>query len=496
MAEQVKFDSAAVAEAGPWGAEWGRSLREGVPLESHAEYTPADDRPDVIDLITDEDKGRLEVLVPVRHHRMSQSAFTFFRGTAAIMGMDLASTPISRISAQLCGDAHLSNFGTFASPERHLVFDVNDFDETVVGPWEWDLKRLATSFAIAARHLGMSRRKQRKLAKTATEAYRQKMKAFAGEDYLDVWYTQTRVSEIMDELSGDLTKKERKQNQKMVEKAESKDSFHALRKLAEKTDDGYRIVSQEPLIVPLRDITDGQLATGMSLSSIEDVITSQYMQYRETVAQELLPLLNRFRFVDMALKVVGVGSVGQACFVVLLQGRGTGEPFFLQIKQAGDSAIQPYLPEDLFPPPGAPSVAAGEESTDKALLPGQRVVLGQRIMQAASDSFLGWTEKPAGGRYYYWRQFKDMKGSFDVESADYSSLRQYAKLCGFVLARAHAFSGDTAAIAGYLDSGTVFEEAVGDFAVAYADQNDRDYVEFKSAIDLGKLPAYPGVTSV
>ena len=452
------------------GADWGKSLRTEAPLASHADWSPPADREDPVSVITGQNADRLQWLVPVRHWRMSQSPFSFYRGAAKVMAMDLAGTPVTGIPAQLCGDAHLSNFGTFASPERHLIFDVNDFDETLPGPWEWDLKRLAVSFTIAARHKGSGEKQARKLTKQSTTAYRWAMAKFAAMDYLDVWYTQTRVSQINDYFADQMTKSDKKQIEKATAKAESKDRYHALKKIGEKTDGGgYRIVSQPPLIVPLRDVSEQADAEALREAGAESL-----EGYLRTVNQSLLVLLARFELQDLAIKVVGVGSVGTRCLVVLLQGRHTGEPFFLQVKEAGESALEAYLPKSRFANPG------------------ERVVTGQRIMQSASDSFLGWSDVASQGTHYYWRQFKDMKGSLDIDTADYETLQRYAQLCGFTLARSHALSADASAIAGYLGSGKDFDEALATFGALYADQNERDHQAFVDAIDSGRIPAKEG----
>jgi uncharacterized protein (DUF2252 family) len=451
------------------GADWGKSLRDKAPLAAHADWTPPADREDPVSVITGQNADRLQWLVPVRHWRMSQSPFSFYRGAAKVMAMDLVGTPATGIPAQLCGDAHLSNFGMFASPERHLIFDVNDFDETLPGPWEWDLKRLAVSFTIAARHKGYSTKRARKLTKLSTAAYREAMAHFAGMTYLDVWYTQTRVSEIYAYFEDQMTKSEKKQAQKAAEKAQSKDRYHALEKIGEETDDGYQIVSQPPLIKPLRDVEDQDDAEALRKANEESM-----EGYLHTVNQSLLVLLARFELKDLAIKVVGVGSVGTRCLVVLLQGRHTGEPFFLQVKEAGESVLEAYLPKSTFANPG------------------ERVVTGQRIMQSASDSFLGWSDVDSQGTHSYWRQFKDMKGSIDIETAGYDTLKRYAQLCGFTLARSHALSADAAAIAGYLGSGKDFDSALATFGELYADQNERDHQAFVDAIESGRIPAQEG----
>ncbi len=444
----------------------GKSLRGAVPRSSHGDWTPAADRPDPVDLITAQDTDRIPYLVPIRHWRMSRSAFTFYRGSATIMASDLAGSPATGLSAQICGDAHLSNFGTFGSPERDLVFDVNDFDETLPGPWEWDLKRLGASFAIAARHNEFDSEDESGLPSIAAASYRQAMARFATMRYLDVWYSHVTTDDIYAAFKDQLTKRERKQGRKFARKARSKGSIHAFKKLAEQGPDGYRIASQPPLVVALRD-----MGAELRPDETEAVLRDQFEQYSATLPDHMATLLRRFSYRDMALKVVGVGSVGTRCFIVLLKGRDAEDPFFLQIKEAVGSVLEDHLPASDYDHHG------------------ERVVVGQRLMQATSDSFLGWTTGHEGGKHYYWRQFKDMKGSVDVDSASLTTMRRYARLCGWTLARAHARSGDGAAIAGYLGSGEAFDRALAEFSVAYADQNERDYAAFVEAIDSGRIEA-------
>ena len=450
------------------GRAGGKALRKEVPRSTHGGWSAAADRPDPVDLITSQNESRIQFLVPIRHWRMAQTPFTFYRGAAKVMASDLATTPATGLNAQLCGDAHLSNFGAYGSAARELVFDVNDFDETLPGPWEWDLKRLAASFAIAARNNNYKSRHEADLAARSVASYRSAMARFAGMHYLDVWYSHLRVEDIEAAFADQLTKKQRKSGTKWANKARSKNSVHALKKLAEETDDGYRIVSQPPLIVPLRDIP-----TKQDPDDIKRHVTEQFEQYNDTVPDHLGVLLGRFGYRDLALKVVGVGSVGTNCDVVLLEGRDGSEPFFLQIKEAMDSVLADHLPASRYEHQG------------------ERVVVGQRMMQAASDMFLGWTTG-ATGKFYYWRQFKDMKGSVEVDGAPLTQMQLYAQVCGWTLARAHARSGDSQAIAGYLGKGDVFDKAIADFAVAYADQNDADYKVFKTAIDSGKIDAEEG----
>jgi len=449
------------------GSAWGKSLRQSVPRSSQGAWAQPEDRPDPVDVITSQNALRLEWLVPIRHWRMAQSPFAFYRGGAKLMALDLSTTPSTGIYAQICGDAHLSNFGVYGSPERDLVFDVNDFDETLPGPWEWDVKRLAASFAIAARHNNFDQAEEATLASAASSAYRQAMAKFARMTYLDAWYAQMSMDDIYAAFADQLTKKQRKATQKFTRKARGKDSLHAFKKLAEQVDDQYRIVSQPPLIVPLRDIP-----TSGEPEQVQSVLRELFESYLATVPDHLEVLLRRFRFTDLAIKVVGVGSVGTRCSIILLEGRDTADPFFLQVKEATRSVLEDHLPDSLYPDHG------------------QRVVVGQRLMQATSDSFLGWNKIAESGRHYYWRQLKDMKASPDVEAVSPEGLQRFARLCGWALARAHARSGNSAAIAGYLGSGQVFDQAMGEFAVAYADQNERDYVAFQAAIDSGRIKAH------
>lgn len=446
----------------------GKGLRDDVPREGHGNWSPVGGRPSPVDVITSQNGDRLGWLVPIRHWRMAESPFTFYRGAAKLMALDLASSPSTGIQAQICGDAHLSNFGFYGSPDRALVFDLNDFDETLPGPWEWDVKRLAASFAIAARNNEFGETDARELAVASTTSYRRRMRQLAEMGHLDVWYSRIDDQDILDAFEDDLTKKGRKASKKALRKIRSRDSRHVLGKLAEQTEDGHRIISQPPLIIPLRDLK--QVA---GLETLESALSEAIADYLESVPDHLGVLLNRFRFVDFAVKVVGVGSVGTRCFIALFVGRDSDDPLFLQIKQATRSVLERHLPKSQYSNSG------------------RRIVEGQRLMQAASDSFLGWIEHQSSGHHYYARQFKDMKGSAEVEDMGLDQLNRYARLCGWTLARAHARSADTQSIAEYLGKGDRFDQAIGDFAVHYADQNQTDYQEFKSAIDNNEIPAHP-----
>ena len=446
----------------------GRALRNGAPRGSHGLWSPADGRPSSVDVITSQNGDRLQWLVPIRHWRMAESPFTFYRGAAKLMARDLVDSPSTGIQAQICGDAHLSNFGFYGSPDRALVFDVNDFDETLPGPWEWDVKRLAASFAIAARNNELEETDARELAEAATTTYRKRMRQLAGMGYLDVWYSRIDDKDIWEAFEDDLTKKGKKASKKALRKIRSRDSRHVLGKLADQTEDGYRIISQPPLIIPLRDLDNVA-----GLETLESNLHETVTHYLESVPDHLGVLLRRFRFVDLALKVVGVGSVGTRSFIALFVGRDSDDPLFLQIKEATRSVLEDHLPKSQYSNSG------------------QRVVEGQRLMQAASDSFLGWTEVDASDHHYYWRQLKDMKGSAEVEDMELEKLHRYALLCGRTLARAHARSADTQLIADYLGKSDKFDKSIGEFAVRYADQNQIDYHDFKTAIANNEIPAHP-----
>jgi uncharacterized protein (DUF2252 family) len=417
-------------------------------------------------MITGQDADRLQWLVPIRHYRMSESPFAFYRGAAKIMASDLSNTPVSGLNAQLCGDAHLANYGSYASPDRRQVFDVNDFDETLPGPWEWDLKRLAASVVLAGRDNEFDDTDIRTATVNSVANYRKAMARFAEARVLDIWYSQLTLAQIQQFIP---KKKDRDAAAKSAKKARSKGSLKALSKLAERVGGQYRIKSEPPLLLPLRD-----LAASADPDKLRKQTDHAMDSYRSTLADNRKLLFSRFQPVDMAVKVVGVGSVGTRCLIVLFQGRDEDDPLFLQIKEATDAVLEDYLPKSDYKEHG------------------QRVVEGQRLMQASSDIFLGWTTDVNASHEYYLRQFHDMKGSADVAAMSNRQLNGYAGLCGWTLAHAHARSGDPIAIAGYLGSGDVFDQAVGDFAFSYADQNDRDYQAFQNAIDSGRIEAEPG----
>lgn len=455
--------------------EAGRVARERTPRLRHEGWEPADDRPDPVALLAEQDETREHDLVPVRHGRMMVSPFTFYRGAARIMAADLKDVPRSGLDVQLCGDAHLSNFGVFGSPERTLLFDLNDFDETLPGPFEYDVARLAASFTIAAQNNGFTKDDSRAATEASIGAYRTAMREFAQMRTLEVWYSRLDADAMLAKASTEASKGEQKalaRGEKVLQKARTKDSLQALSKLTENVDGHHRILSDPPVVVPGRDLLE---TYGMSPDEVKAAVHGLLRAYRSTLTDDRRHLLERFELVDFARKVVGVGSVGTRAWIVLLQGRDGEDPLFLQVKQATRSVLEDHLPKSRFRQPG------------------ERVVQGQRLMQAASDIFLGWTKGVQADIYYYWRQLRDMKGSTDPERMIPASMNFYAGACGWTLARAHARSGDPVAIAAYLGKGREFDRAMGDFAERYAEQNGRDYDSFVAAIRSGKLEATEGV---
>ncbi len=460
----------------------GKAAREHVPPAGHAGWAPAKGRPDPVALLEEQNTTREADLVPVRHGRMMVSPFTFYRGAAKIMAADLEETPTAGLDVQLCGDAHLSNFGVFASPERELVFDLNDFDETLPGPFEYDVKRMAASFTIAARNNGFSKADGRAATNASVAAYRESMLKFAAMRTLDIWYAHLSEQDLRAAMNAaassakGVDKKQataaQKNADKAARKAHTRDSMQALSKLAELVDGKYRIVSEPPVVVPLRDLSKTR---GYSVDQLEDMVHEQFRAYRETLQDDRRHLLERFEWVDMARKVVGVGSVGTRAFIVLLQGRDEQDPLFLQVKEASASVLEDHLPKSRYEQPG------------------ERVVQGQRRMQAASDIFLGWTKGAEADRFLYWRQLRDMKGSAVVEAMAPQTLTFYARVCGATLARAHARSGDPVALAAYLGTKARFDQSIADFSERYADQNDKDYRAFRAAVGSGRLEAVAGI---
>jgi uncharacterized protein (DUF2252 family) len=454
----------------------GMAARGQTPLASHDGWKPAKDRPDPVALLQEQDATREQDLVPVRHGRMMVSPFTFYRGAARIMAADLKDTPRAGLDAQLCGDAHLSNFGAFASPERQLLFDVNDFDETLPGPFEYDVKRMAASFTIAARNNGFTKADEGAATRASVTGYREAMAGFAKMGQMEIWYAHLSMDDIMDAVRRTAkTKKDAKgakRAQKAVDKARTRDSLQALSKLGELVDGQYRIVSQPPIVVPGRDLA---ATYGMSRTEAEKALRGQFRGYRATLEDDRRHLLEKFQFVDFARKVVGVGSVGTRAFIALLEGRDQQDPLFLQVKEATTSVLEDHLPKSRYKHHG------------------ERVVRGQRMMQASSDIYLGWTVGYDVKRHFYWRQLRDMKGSAVVEAMSPSDLTNYAQVCSWTLARAHARSGDPIAISEYLGTSDKFDRSITDFSQRYADQNERDYEAFVAAVRSGKLEATEGV---
>jgi uncharacterized protein (DUF2252 family) len=446
----------------------GKAARSRARRKSHAVWEPGPDRPDPVETLERQNARRVEELIPIRHGRMLASPFTFYRGAAAIMAADLGAMPTTELTVQLCGDAHLSNFGIFMAPDRRLIFDINDFDETLPGPFEWDVKRLAASFAVAARDLGLKAGKSRLLVAAAVGAYREKIRQLAAMRALDVWYSRLDV-ETIEQFRSQVSGRQERAFEKSVAKAQHKDSLRALSRLCRQEGDTLRIVSDPPLIVPVEDI-----ATDRSADMIDAVLRRLIDAYRGTLDPDVFHLSEAYHYVHAARKVVGVGSVGTQAWIVLLIGRDSGDPLFLQVKEAGKSVLEPF--------------ARGSRFKHQ----GRRVVEGQRLTQAASDVFLGWLTGPGidgPPRDFYVRQLWDGKGSADIERMDLEGLRIYATLCGWALATAHARSGDRIAIAAYLGGGDTFDRAICDFAEAYADQNQGDYEAFASAVESGRLAA-------
>jgi uncharacterized protein (DUF2252 family) len=446
----------------------GKAARGAVPRSSHGEWGGSDRDP--LAILTRQDESRVPELVPVRYGRMLVTPFTFFRGAAAVMAADLAQAPSTGLEAQLCGDAHLSNFGVFAAPDRRLVFDCNDFDETCRGPFEWDLKRLAASIAVAGRDRGFRGRDRRRAVSAAASGYRRAIRSFASMRNIDVWYARIDVESRLAELGEHLDEVRLRKVRRNLGKAQAKDSLRALRRLTRERDGEIRIVSDPPLITPLEELGDAADAE----AQLESVLDA----YAETLSDDRRHLVSSYRYAHAARKVVGVGSVGTRAWIVLLLGGDASDPLFLQAKEAQASVLEPYV---------------GESPYDSH---GRRVVEGQRLMQAASDIFLGWvTAKSPGGveRCFYVRQLWDGKGSADVARMSAPDLAIYASLCGEALARAHARSGDRVAIAFYLGQGEVFDEAMARFAESYADQNERDFERMTAAVESGEIQAEAGV---
>jgi uncharacterized protein (DUF2252 family) len=455
-------------------AAFGKQARSEVPRSSHASFEPPADRADPIDLLESQAQTRVPELVPIRYGRMLVSPFTFYRGAAKIMANDLARTPTSGFKVQCCGDAHLSNFGVFASPERRLVFDINDFDETLPGPWEWDVKRLAASMLIGARDNGFAARDQEQIVLETVAAYRNAMREFAAMPNLAVWYSHMDIESFVQQYRSQFKSAVVKRSEKAIAKARTRDSMSAFSKLTHRVNGTAEIVDQSPLIVPIR-----ALVPGPERDELFGELHKLLRRYRSSLEFDRRILLEQFELADFARKVVGVGSVGTRAWIALLFGRDGQDPLFLQMKEAEASVMEEFL-------------GASEFSNH-----GQRVVTGQRLMQATSDIFLGWLHVDAGvdgrPRDFYARQLKDWKGSAEIEQMVPRGMAAYGTACGWTLARAHARSGDRIAIASYLGGSTAFERAILAFSEAYADQNERDYKRLDGAVKSGRIIVQSGL---
>ena len=453
----------------------GKAARARVPRDTHAVFDPPPDRPDPVGLLEQQAASRIPELVPVRWGRMMVSPFSYYRGAALPMASDLAATPVSGLAVQACGDAHLSNFGLFGSAERRLIFDVNDFDETLPGPWEWDVKRLAASLEVAGRDNGFPAKPRREAVLATVSRYRQAVREFAAMTNQDVWYASADANELRAQADAQLRARQRKLLDKGLAKARTRDSMQELAKLTRTVDGRPRIISDPPLLVPV----DEMIRDGTERATFEAALVRLIARYQRTLETDRRYLLQQYEYCDMARKVVGVGSVGTRCWIVLMLGRDDADPLFLQVKEAEASVLSRFV--------GASRYANQ----------GLRVVAGQRLMQASSDIFLGWQHVEAGAdgqaRDFYIRQLRDWKFSVDIESLRPSGLQMYGELCGWTLARAHARSGDRIAIASYLGNSGVFDRAIAKFAAAYADQNQRDHEALVDAAKSGRITAEHGI---
>ncbi|WP_437280923.1 DUF2252 domain-containing protein [Sorangium sp. So ce375] len=447
----------------------GKAERAEIPRAAHGTWEALPQRPDPIALLEAQAKTRLPDLVPIRYGRMLVSPFTFYRGAACVMAADLAATTRSGLRVQLCGDAHLSNFGVFGSPERRMVFDINDFDETLPGPWDWDIKRLAASMELAGRDNGFSKSARSDIVQATVREYREAMRSFATRSNLDVWYASLDVQQIVDRFRSQVGRNRLNVTERNVAKARTKDSIHAYGKLTREVGGRPRIISDPPLIVPM-----DEFVKGVAREQLEQQVREMLRGYRRTLQADRRHALEGYNFADMAHKVVGVGSVGLRAWILLLLGRDDKDPLFLQAKEAQASVLEPFL---------------GKSEHHNG---GERVVAGQRLMQAASDIFLGWTRvKGVDGidRDFYVRQLRDWKFSVDIAALDQVVLTMYGSLCGWTLARAHARSGDRIAIASYLGKADTFDKAIAAFAIAYADQTERDHQALAAAVKSGRIQA-------
>ncbi|MFD9866137.1 DUF2252 domain-containing protein [Streptomyces niveus] len=450
-------------------AELGKAARKSAPRKSHAGFEPGRDRPDPVDVVDAQSQTRVAELVPIRYGRMTESPFRFYRGAAAIMAGDLAGTPDTGLTAQLCGDAHMMNFRLLGSPERRLVFDINDFDETLPGPWEWDVKRLAASLVIAGRENGFSAADRATIVGTAVRSYRERMRSFAGMGNLDVWYTRADMAELQPLADRQLRAKGRKRLSATMAKARTRDSLQAFEKLTRVRDGERRFTPDPPLVVPVDDLLRG-VRRERFVTELHELVE----RYGRSLSTERRHLLRQYRVVDIARKVVGVGSVGTRCWILLLLGKDDTDPLILQAKEADRSVLAEH--------------AGRSEYRNQ----GQRVVAGQRLMQAVGDVFLGWDRvrgQDGRQRDFYVRQLHDWKGILVPQEMVPNGMRVFGELCGATLARAHARSGDRIAIAAYLGGGPAFDEALIEFAEAYADQNERDHAALVAAVKSGRVKA-------
>jgi uncharacterized protein (DUF2252 family) len=456
----------------------GRAARQHAPRSSHGRWEPAPDRPDPIALLEEQAESRVPELVPIRYGRMLVSPFTFYRGAALIMAADLAGAPTSGVTVQLCGDAHLSNFGLFGTPERKMIFDINDFDETLPGPWEWDVKRLAASFEVMGRDRGFAPADRRAVVMAGVAEYRDRMRQAAGMGGLNAWYDHLEAGMLLNLVRKEVrvkrvSKKEARAFERDVEKAHSRDSTRVFARRADEVEGELRIVADPPLIIPIEDL----IVPGSEWEDPTPLIKKLLSSYRRTLGNQHHPV-EEYRYVHTAYKMVGVGSVGTRCYIMLMVGRDHNDPLFLQIKEAQASVLERFIDKSTYPHHG------------------QRVVAGQRLMQAATDIFLGWIRiRGLDGvtRDYYVRQFQDWKGGADIDSMLLPGATLYSRICGATLARAHARWGDRIAIASYLGNGDAFDRAIADFSAAYADQNERDYKAFTAAINSGRLVVQSGL---
>ncbi len=483
MSDSQKDISIAREETRAERAAAGRALRKTVPLDSHGDWSPADNRPDPLQLLQEQDETRLQVLLPIKYGRMVASPFAFLRGSAVVMASDLSKTSSTGLNVVLCGDAHLSNFGLFATPERELVFDINDFDETFPGPWEWDLKRLAASAVVAGRSNRFKGTYNRDLALEAARVYRDAMQQFSQMTTLDVWYFKVNAGLLQQVFQARASKQSRKATRKTIKKARQRTQEQTLSKMTAIGKNGKRyFVSQPPLVVPFREDAFKQFAGAGAIdlstldpATIEKSVKENWNGYLSSLPDDRRFLLARFRLADAALRVGGVGSVGTRCYIVLLRGGAADDALILQLKEAGASSLAHFLAKDPY--------------ANHA----ERVVTGQRLMQASSDAFLGWHTSSLSDVQYYWRQLKDMKGSFDIGTLDESGLKTYVQICASCLARAHARTGDPASISGYIGKSDAFPTAISSFAVAYADQTEKDWQALAQAVKDGRITATTGV---